>query len=260
MSNERTNEVIADLWMPASQSLVPGRKAHANHSHAAVTAATLSHTNAGVNKTLSQSEEPPRRDGRGNSTMAFGVNVTKSDDSANSYHATAPTAAPAPTSTLSPNPDRVFWCGYKSLFGDSDFNLAKVLFPGVPAKGFQYTMEFGPKDLLLKTREGMCPTAEKGNPGPEIEDVFPGKIMYVDGESSKGPPRTHERIYYLGPDADSNKTTRSYFGAMVLGLAGPETQRKIFDHQFRVKNTKKRFLSYIVSHCVKFRQKVFTDL
>jgi hypothetical protein len=106
----------------------------------------------------------------------------------------------------------------------------------------------------------MCPTAEKGKRGPEIEDVIPGKIMYADGESSEGPTTTHERIYSLGPHADSNKTTRSYFGAMVLGLAGPETQRKIFDHQFRIKNTKKRFLSYIVSNCVKFRQKVFTDL
>jgi hypothetical protein len=254
------HHVIADLPVPASQSLVPARKVHANYSHAAFTAATLSHTNAGVNKTPSHSEEPPRRDAKGNSTMAFGVNVTKSDDSANSYRADVPTAAPVPTSTLSPNPDRVFWCGYNSLFGDSDFNLAKVLFPGVPARRFQYKMEFGPNDLLLKTQNGMCPTAEKGKWSPQIEDVFPGKILYVDGESSAGPPPTHERIYSMGPRADSNKTTRSYFGAMVLGLSGPETQKKIFDHQFRVKNTKKRFLSYIVSNCVEFRQKVFTDL
>jgi hypothetical protein len=50
----------------------------------------------------------------------------------------------ADSTLLSPNPDRVFWCGYNSLFGDSDFNIAKVLCPGVPAKGFQYTMDFGP--------------------------------------------------------------------------------------------------------------------
>jgi hypothetical protein len=41
-----------------SQSSVP-RKVHANHSHAAVTA-TLSHTKAETNNTLSQSEEKPK--------------------------------------------------------------------------------------------------------------------------------------------------------------------------------------------------------
>jgi hypothetical protein len=188
---------------------------------------------------------------------AFLVNVTKLDDSIRAH---VPTAASALTSTLYPNPDRIFWCGYDTLFGDSDFNLAKVLFPGVPAKGFKNTMEFGSNDILLKTQNGLCPTAKKGKEQPKIEDVFPGKIMYVDGESSEGPPPTHERIYSLGPRADSNKTTRSYFGAMVLGMAGPETQKKIFDHQFRVKNTKKKFLTYMVSNCVEFREKAFTDL
>jgi hypothetical protein len=43
-------------------------------------------------------------------------------------------------------------------------------------------------------------------------------------------------------------------------VAGPETQRKIFDPRFRVKNTRKKFVSYIVSNRVKFREKAFTDL
>jgi hypothetical protein len=188
---------------------------------------------------------------------------SKSDGSTNEIRDAAPASAPAfvpastPTSNLSPNPDRVFWCGYSTMFTDLHFNLANVLFPGVPAEVFEVgAMEFGPKDLLLKTRSGVCRMG-KGN--PKVEDVFPGKIMYVVGESD-GPDPIHERVYSLGPLADSNKTIRSYFGAMVLGMGAPETQRKIFDPKFRVNNTKKKFVSYIASNCVEFREKAFKDL
>jgi hypothetical protein len=73
--------------------------------------------------------------------------------------------------------------------------------------------------------------------------------MYVVGESDRPDP-IHERVYSSGPLAYSNKTIRSYFGAMVLGMGAPETQRKIFDPKFHVENTKRKFVSYIASHCV----------
>jgi hypothetical protein len=120
---------------------------------------------------------------------------TKSDDSANPIGGagTAPVSAPvfvsasAPTSNLSPNPERVFWCGYNTLFTALHFNLAKVLFPGVPAEEFLVdTMEFGPNDLLILTRSGPC-WNWKGK--RYIQDAFPGKIMYVNGEMD-GPDPT----------------------------------------------------------------------
>jgi hypothetical protein len=197
--------------------------------------------------------------------VSASVADTKSDDSANFTRGAVPASASvptsAPTSNLSPNPDRVFWCGWDVLFGDSDFNLAKVLFPGVPAQLFEIQkVVTGPNDVLLMTvggGGGYCPSGE-GN--PNMEDAFPGKIMYIDGESA-GPSPAHERVYSLGPLADSNNTIRSYYGAMILGVAKPDTQQKIFDPNFRVKNTKKKFLSYIVSNCrVAFREKAFTDL
>jgi hypothetical protein len=41
-------------------------------------------------------------------------------------------AASAPTSNLSPNPNRVYWCGYHTLFADLDFYLkTELFFPGV---------------------------------------------------------------------------------------------------------------------------------
>jgi hypothetical protein len=219
------------------------------------------------NSIESEPEGKQEKDAASASVVAY----SKSDASANLIpiraaanipaSAPVPASASAPTSNLSPNPDRVFWCGYLTMFGDLPFNLAKELFPGVPAEMFNLrkmgAMEFGSNDLLLKTRSGRC-WLGKGN--PKIEKVFPGKIMYVVGESEGPSPFEHERIYSLGPLADSNKTIRAYFGAMVLGMAKPENQRKIFDPRRRVKNTKKKFVSYIASNCVEFREKAFTDL
>jgi hypothetical protein len=203
--------------------------------------------------------EPTPMGKQGKEAASTSVPDSKSHGPMNNIRGGAPASAPAfvPASNLSPNPDRVFWCGYSTMFTDLQFNLANVLFPGVPAELFEVgSMKFGPKDLLLKTRSGVCRTG-KGN--PKIEDVFPGKIMYVVGESD-GPDPIHERVYSLGPLADSKKTIRSYFGAMVLGMGAPETQRKIFDPKFRVNNTKKKFLSYIASNCVEYREKAFRDL
>jgi hypothetical protein len=212
---------------------------------------------AGDIKTIES--EPEGKQGK--NAASDSASGTKSDGSTNDIRGAVPASAPvfvpasAPTSNLSPNPDRVFWCGYSTLFTHLHFNLANVLFPGVPAEPFELgTMEFGPKDLLLKS--GICLTG-KGN--PKIEDVFPGKIMYVVGESD-GPDPIHERVYSLGPLADSNKTIRSYFGAMVLGMGAPKRQRRIFYPKFRVENTKKKFVSYIASNCVEFRERAFRDL
>jgi hypothetical protein len=191
---------------------------------------------------------------------------TKSDDSVNAVRGAIPVSAPVPatsttTSNLSPNPNRVYWCGYTTMFGDLDFNLAKVLFPDVPAEKFTMSKEMegepGPNDVLIRTRSGRCWTG-KGN--PNIEDVFPGKIMYVVGESKALGDLKHERVYSLGPLADSKKTLRAYFGAMVLGMAKSQTQQKMFDPQFRVKNTKKKFLYYLVSRCFAHREQTFTNL
>jgi hypothetical protein len=140
--------------------------------------------------------------------------------------------ATALTFDLSPNPNRVYWLGYPALFGGFDFNLAKVLFPGVPAENFAANMtQPGPHDVLLNTR-----------------------MITVR------PCPKHKRVYSLGPLADSKKTIRSYVGAMVLGLAGSKTQKKMFDPQFRVKNNKKNFLLYVNSHCVEYREKAFKKL
>jgi hypothetical protein len=190
----------------------------------------------------------------------------KSDDSANSIGgagtapvSSAPVFVPdsALTANLSTNPDRVFWCGYNTLFVDLHFNLVKVLFPGVPAQKFNSTMAFGPNDLLILTRAGNC---QMGKGVKKIQNAFPGKIMYVVGEVDGPDPHAHERIYSLGPLADSSKTLRSYFGAMVLAMYSPETQRKIFDPQFRVHNTKQKFVSYIASNCVQVREDAFRSL
>jgi hypothetical protein len=189
------------------------------------------------------------------------VAETISVDAAISLRGAALAPAPAPTSYLTANPDRVFWCGYTTMFGDLDYNLAKELFPGVPAQTFaKGDVEVGPNDVLLKTRSGRCKMGGKvGRNNPRIEDVFPGKIMYVVGESN-GPSVKHERVYTLGPLADSGKSTRAYFGAMVLGVAKSKTQKKIFDPKSRVKNSKKKFLLYVVSNCVTSREQAFTDL
>jgi hypothetical protein len=71
------------------------------------------------------------------------------------------------------------------MFTISDFNVAKVLFSGVPAPLF------------------------------EIQKVVTGPNG--SAHDSNG---SHERVYSLGPLADSNNTIRSYYGAMILGVAG----------------------------------------
>jgi hypothetical protein len=190
--------------------------------------------------------------------LAEKVKVSKPSPPEKEAGNTIETESEGTSTNLSPNPNRVYWCGYLTMFGDFDFNLAKVLFPGVPAEPFGKEMaeQPGPNDVLLKTRSGRCWT---GKGEPAIELVFPGKIMYVVGESD-GPYPTHERVYSLGPLADSKKTIKAYFGAMVLGMQKSKNQQKMFDPQFRVKNNKKRFLSYVVSRCVAYREKIFTDL
>jgi hypothetical protein len=196
---------------------------------------------------------PSKRKSETTKTLAKKVKVLKT-----SVGNTIESEAEGTSTNLSPNPNRVYWCGYLTMFGDFHYNLAEVLFPGVPAElfGKETAEPPGPNDVLLKTRSGRC-WLGKGNPA--IEDVFPGKIMYVVGESTISYP-THERVYSLGPLADSKKTIRAFFGAMVLGMQKSKTQQKMFDPQFRVKNNKKKFLSYVVSRCVAFREKTFTDL
>jgi hypothetical protein len=47
---------------------------------------------------------------------------------------------------------------------------------------------------------------------------------------------------------------------MFLGMAKAQTQKTMFNPQSRVKNNKKKFLSYVASNCVTFREKTFTNL
>jgi hypothetical protein len=117
----------------------------------------------------------------------------------------------------------------------------------IPYEKSRHGLEFGPKQgSSAQDTEWNLPDGERES---QKRGRLSGKIMYVVGESD-GPDPIHERVYSLGPLADSNKTIRSYFCAMVLGMGAPETQRKIFDPKFRVENTKRKFVSYIASHCV----------
>lgn len=146
---------------------------------------------------------------------------------------------------------RVFFCGYPSLFTASAFNLAAMLFSDYsPPNQFHRDINTTNADIMVRTVNGPCDFRASVLPF-----FFPGKILSLNGE-----PQSETDIRYdgqqtfgVGPYADTNATLRVHFGAMVLAVLPWEMQMRIYSPQLRFKNSRKHFLLYASSNCVRFR-------
>jgi hypothetical protein len=85
--------------------------------------------------------EPEGKQGKYATFASTSVADTKSDDSANSIHSDVPASAPVPasvpTSNLSPNPNRVYWLGFNTLFMTPTSISQNCCFQGFPLKSSQ---------------------------------------------------------------------------------------------------------------------------
>lgn len=151
---------------------------------------------------------------------------------------------------------RVFYCGFSNLFDSLHYNHADLLFPEfAPAVRYSKTINATADDIMIRSMGGPCDYQPH-----QLPTMFPGKILTMNGESRSDIVADGRQTFSLGAYADTNATLSVSFGAMYLGNLPPDVQQRIFDPKRRRRNTKKKFLMYITSNCVSFRELAFGKL
>jgi len=134
---------------------------------------------------------------------------------------------------------RVFMCGYNI----SPF-IAAVLpdFKQVPFNSSSVSsMTF--RDILAIGMHGFCPGAE----------VFPGKVMYLNGESSIG--QMVHGSYYLGSVVTPSEKYRQFYYVTYAAVQIMDNLENLLGERRRGESS--RFLLYLQNHCVPEREEAF---
>ena len=154
-------------------------------------------------------------------------------------------------------PNTIYKCGYDqtNFFLSIYPELKGAAIVELKKKGQLYTSQ----DFLVVGVGGFCMGfGKKKVTSPWFRQHFPGTTISINGEAWVQSNVTWERGFELGLTQDSNQTfIRVYFAAMVLCSYSNEQRSLIFDPSKKPLNTRKRFLIYMASNCVDFREAAF---
>lgn len=128
--------------------------------------------------------------------------------------------------------------------------FGEVLFPDYEVLSTREIEQLEPQDVLLAGLHGGC----------HLDDTFPGKVIYLNGEPHMGEMRTNNSCY-LGPGIDKagslSACSLPLFYASVAILEIPNAFSALSK---RPTNSGKKFLLYISSRCLQHRESAFDAL
>ena len=144
-----------------------------------------------------------------------------------------------------------YTCGY------SMDNLARELFPDYSFQGeITYGKPLTAQDVLLFGMFGMCHF--------DIKRRFPGKIVFLNGESREEPRHyLTGKHYRLGPMADDGTSSIQlhYLVAFLINRYPPFMWSLITDPHMRRQSTMEhKAVIYTSSHCVEHRQRAAEEI
>ena len=155
---------------------------------------------------------------------------------------TSTTSKPTRISTASRRSSRggrVMTCGYPKT---SEW-VARNVFSDFEPVSVRKT-KYASSDLLIVGMHNPCPLAK----------TFQGKVVCVNGEPHG--ELCAPNSYVLGPMADSAKSVRVYFGALV-SFRFPDFKNVVIRPRLRQTKTPEHFLIYTSHNCVGFREAAF---
>ena len=125
------------------------------------------------------------------------------------------------------------------------------------------------KDVLVVDLHMSCvSTGDWQKSFAYMAEHFPGKIMYVNGEShgnidDYAALNVGKRSFQIGPwhEDKYEQSTQTYVAAMTLFVVDEEQWPWIFDPtQRQINNGKNEAIAYFVSNCIEFRQNAAKEL
>lgn len=160
-------------------------------------------------------------------------------------------------------PGNIYTCGWDILALNvfPDFTYS-----GVWTKDGKFYTE---KDVIVADFFGSCvSTGDVKTSFAYMAEHFPGKILYVNGEShgnivEYGDLDKGKRSFQVGPwhGDEYARSTQVYLAAMTLFVVNEEQWNWIFDPTLRkINNGKHHAIAYFVSNCVPYRQNAAKEL
>jgi len=158
-------------------------------------------------------------------------------------------------------PGDIYACGWDAI--------ALNIFPDFTYRGLWSTSgkSYTEKDIIVVDLHSPCvPTGDWQLSFDHMAEIFPGKILYVNGESVGNVDDYPEmdpnkRSFQIGPFPDSSQSTQVYLAAMTLFVIEADKWSWIFDPNARQINTgKHQAIAYFVSNCIPYRQNAAKEL